>query len=115
MEKKYKGNSIEMTGNIASIGEKKQKSNGKDGMYVTIARNSTDGKGSFYPVYLDGVMLEKFENENFKVGDLMAISGKVESFKKESGNTIHFRPFSLDKIEKKKDYSKDTNNKEMDI
>ena len=41
-------NSIEITGNIASMSEVKEKSNGKNFMYMNIAQNSRDGRASFY-------------------------------------------------------------------
>ena len=50
-------NSIEITGNIASMSEVKEKSNGKNFMYMNIAQNSRDGRASFYPIYLDGNIL----------------------------------------------------------
>lgn len=95
--KSYK-NSVEITGNISSIGEIKQKSNGKEFMYVNIAQNSRDGKASFYPLYLDGVMLDKFKNEELKVGDRITTIGKLESYQKDSKQTLQIRPFEVEKV-----------------
>ena len=69
MEKTSYKNSVEITGNISSIGEIKQKSNGNNFMFINIAQNSKDGKASFYPIYLDGVMLEKFLQQNLKIAN----------------------------------------------
>lgn len=99
MEKKYKHNSVEMTGNVSSIGEIKTKSNGNEFMYINIAQNSKDGKASFYPVYLDGVMLEKFKNDGYKVGDRITAVGKLESYQKDSKQTLQIRPFEVEKVE----------------
>ena len=82
MEKTSYKNSVEITGNISSIGEIKQKSNGKDFMYINIAQNSKDGKASFYPLYLDGTMLEKFNEKGLKVGDRIVTIGKLESYQR---------------------------------
>ncbi len=99
MDKKYKHNSVEMTGNISSIGEIKTKSNGNEFMYINIAQNSKDGKASFYPVYLDGVMLDKFKNGDYKVGDRITAVGKLESYQKDSKQTLQIRPFEVEKVE----------------
>lgn len=92
-------NVVEITGNISSIGEIKQKSNGKEFMYINIAQNSKDGKASFYPIYLDGVMLDKFKNEELKVGDRITTVGKLESYQKDSKQTLQIRPFEVKKVE----------------
>ena len=92
-----------MMGIISSVGEIKQKSNGKEGMYINIAINSKEGESSFYPLYLDGKILDTFREKGLKKGDLISFVGKAESFKRESGTTIHFRPFELEKIEKNKE------------
>ena len=68
-------NSVEITGNISSIGEIKQKSNGKDFLYINVAQNSRDGKPSYYPVYLDGTMLEDFQKQDLKLGDRITAIG----------------------------------------
>lgn len=100
MEKTSYKNSVEITGNISSIGEIKQKSNGKDFMYINIAQNSKDGKASFYPLYLDGTMLEKFNEKGLKVGDRIVTIGKLESYQKDSKQAIQIRPFEINKVEK---------------
>lgn len=100
MEKKFKTNSIEITGNISSIGEIKQKSNGNEFMYINIAQNSRDGKASYYPMYLDGVMLEEFKKKDLNVGDRITTLGKLESYQKDSKQTLQIRPFEINKVEK---------------
>lgn len=99
MEKKFKTNSIEITGNISSIGEIKQKSNGNEFMYINIAQNSRDGKASYYPMYLDGVMLEEFKKKDLKIGDRITTVGKLESYQKDSKQTLQIRPFEVEKVE----------------
>lgn len=120
MEKKYKHNSVEITGNISSIGEIKTKSNGNEFMYINIAQNSKDGKASFYPVYLDGVMLETFKKDGYKVGDRITTIGKLESYQKDSKQTLQIRPFEVEKVvyESTKDNSqivKNESTKEVDM
>lgn len=113
-------NSVEITGNISSIGEIKQKSNGKDFLYINVAQNSRDGKPSYYPVYLDGVMLENFQKEGLKLGDRITAIGKLESYQKDSKQTLQIRPFNVKRaeIEKAKETTQSVNrdnNKEIDM
>lgn len=120
MEKKYKHNSVEMAGNISSIGEIKTKSNGNEFMYINIAQNSKDGKSSFYPIYLDGIILEKFKKNGYKIGDRITAVGKLESYQKDSKQTLQIRPFEVEKVEyeKTKDNSQTVKNestKEVDM
>ena len=106
-------NSVKITGNISSIGEVKQKSNGNNFMYINIAQNSKDGRASFYPLYLDGVMLEEFNKKNLQIGDRISAVGKLESYQKDSKQAIQIRPFEINKVEKqiKKEYNQ-TSSKE---
>lgn len=108
-------NSVEITGNIASISDKMQKKNGKDFMYVNVAQNSAYGKPSFYPLYLDGEILEEFEKENFKVGDRIKTVGKLESYQKDSKQTLHIKPFEISnaKLERRKNTVKENQEIEM--
>ena len=113
-------NSVEITGNISSINEIKQKSNGKDFMYINVAQNSKDGKASYYPVYLDGVMLEEFQKEGLKLGDRITAVGKLESYQKDSKQTLQIRPFNIKRaeIEKTKETTQTVNrenSKEIDM
>jgi len=114
MERMY-SNSVEITGNIASISEKRKKSNGKDYMYVNVAQNSRYGKASYYPLYLDGEILGNFEKSEFKVGDRIKTVGKLESYKRDSKQTMHIKPFEIEdaKLERQKESSKET--KEVEI
>ena len=99
MEKASYKNSVEITGNISSMSEIKTKSNGKEYMYINIAQNSKDGKASFYPIYLDGVMLDKFKEQNLQVGNRITAVGKLESYQKDSKQTLQIRPFDFEKVE----------------
>lgn len=92
-------NSVEITGNISSISDIRTKSNGKQFLYISVAQNSRDGKASFYPIYLDGVMLEKFQKEGLKVGDRINAIGRMDSFQKDSKQTLQIRPFEINKVE----------------
>ena len=65
-------NTVEITGNISSIGEIKQKSNGKEFMYINIAQNSKDR---------------------------ITTVGKLESYQKDSKQTLQIRPFEVQKVE----------------
>jgi len=107
MEKTSYKNSVEITGNISSISDIRTKANGKQYMYINIAQNSRDGKASFYPIYLDGVMLEKFKEQDLKVGNRITTTGKLESYQKDSKQTLQIRPFDLQKVEFEK--NKETN------
>ena len=95
-------NSLNITGNIASMSDVRLKSNGKKFMYLDIAQNSRDGKASFYSIYLDGVMLDKFQEMGLKVGDRINAQGRLDSFQKDSKNTYQIKPFTLNKIEYQK-------------
>lgn len=95
-------NSVKITGNISSIGEIKTKSNGNEFMYINIAQNSKDGKVSFYPLYLDGIMLEKFKENSYEVGNRITAVGKLESYQKDSKQTLQIKPFELEKVEYEK-------------
>lgn len=113
-------NSVEITGNISSINEIKQKSNGKDFLYINVAQNSKDGKASYYPIYLDGVMLEEFQKEGLKLGDRITAVGKLESYQKDSKQTLQIRPFNIKRaeIEKAKETTQNVNrdnSKEIDM
>lgn len=106
-EVSYK-NSLDISGNISQIGELKNKSNGKPFRYIHFAQNDRNGTPSYYQVFLDGEMLEKFNEKDFKVGDKIAIVGKVETFQKDSKTSYQIRPFDLDKnyIEKNNEKGK---------
>lgn len=108
-------NSVEITGNIASISDEMQKKNGKSFMYVNIAQNSGYGKASFYPLYLDGEILEEFKKNNFKVGDRIKTVGKLESYQRDSKQTLHIKPFEISnaKLEKRQDTVKENQEIEM--
>ena len=99
MEKISYKNSVEITGNISSISEIKTKTNGKEYMYINIAQNSKDGKASFYPIYLDGAILEEFKDKGLKVGNRITAIGKLESYQKDSKQTLQIRPFKVQKVE----------------
>jgi len=114
MEKKRKSNNYEIIGNISSKSDVKQKSNGKEYMYINIAQNSKDGKVSYYPVYLDGKMLEEFRDKDLKVGDRIYITGKLESYSKDGKISLQIRPFEMEKIEyEKKQENTKSNNQEQ--
>ena len=103
MEKKYKHNSVEMTGNISSIVEIKTKSNVNEFMYNKIAQ-----------------ILEKFKKNGYKIGDRSTAVGKLESYQKDSKQTLQIRPFEVEKVEyeKTKDNSQTVKNestKEVDM
>lgn len=101
MTAKISHNSINITGNISSISDIKKKSNGNDYMYINIAQNTKNGESSFYPLYLDGVILDKFNQLDLKIGDRINAVGKLDSFNKNSKNVMQIKPFELKKIEKK--------------
>lgn len=112
MEKKIGTNNFELTGNISSIGGVKLKSNGKEFMYFDVAQNSKDSKdASYFPVYLDGKMLEEFREKELKVGDRIALIGKMESYLKNGKTTLQVRPFEIYKVEyeKKQEVTKSNN------
>lgn len=111
-------NSIEMIGNISSIGDTKKKTNGKEYRYINIAQNSKDGTASYYPLILEGQMLEEFNNKNLQVGDRINVVGKIESYQKDSKQTLQIKPFQLNKVERnleKNNSNVEKNIKEMDI
>ena len=105
-------NRSEITGNISSIGELKEKSNGKQFMYINVAQNTKDGKPLYHPVYLDGVMLDDFNEKGFKVGDRINVVGMLEPYKstKDNKTSIHIRPFTLHKIEREKNKERSQDN-----
>jgi len=101
--------SVQMEGRIASVSEKRQKTNGKDYMYVNVVQNTGRyGKPSYFPLYLDGKILEEYEEKGFKVGDKIEFGGKLESYQKDSKQTMHIKPFEIShsKLEKQKDTEK---------
>lgn len=112
-------NSIEITGNIASMSEVKEKSNGKNFMYMNIAQNSRDGRASFYPIYLDGNILENVLKEDLQVGNKITVVGKLDSYQKDGKQTLQNRPFEIQKIEKQivQENTRviSSNSKEMDM
>lgn len=109
MEKIIRKNSLEITGNISSIGEIKKKSNGREYMYVNIAQNYKDREeASFYPLYLDGKMLGEFYDKELKIGNRIAVIGKLESYSNNGKTTMQIRPFEIEKVvyEKKEEVTK---------
>ena len=114
MERLY-DNGFEITGNISSISKKMKKANGKDFMFVSVAQNDGNGRASFYPHYLDGETLKKFEESGFKVGDRVKTIGKIESYQKDGKSTLQIRPFEIQdaSLRKKKETTKETQTMEM--